>query len=284
MISLLLLLQASGWVAAVPAQQPTVGDTIRLERSVSTPPGWRLRAGKLASTSEAEPLGEAVVLPTATPGEWIVRQTVVAWIPGTHTLEMPPIWRLGPDGGMDSLAGGSATFEVASVIPDSVRTPAPQPALDPMRRDRLSPLPLAAAAVLAAGALLILITWRRRSPRDLAHAPALRVAGEVSDDRWLSAGEPKAVAARASHRLRQALARSIPEAHEALSTVECLAAVERAWPQAPLRDLRELLTALDQVAFAAAHGVDVAPLAARALALARELGGGGGSNGGGSSR
>jgi len=282
MITLLLLLQAGGWVAAVPAQQPTVGDTIRLERSVSTPPGWRLRAGKLAATSDAEPLGDAVVLPTATPGEWIVRHMVVAWTPGTLTIEMPPIWRLGPDGGVDSLAGGNATFRVASVIPDSVRTPAPQPALGPMRRDRLSALPVAAAAVFAAGALLILIAWRRRSPRDLSHAPALAVAGEVADARWLSAGEPKAVAARASHRLRQALARSIPEAHEALSTAECLAAVERAWPQAPLRDLRELLTALDQVAFAAAHGVDIAPLAARARTLARELGGG--SNGGGSSR
>jgi predicted trehalose synthase len=51
--------------------------------------------------------------------------------------------------------------------------------------------------------------------------------------------------------------------------------VERARPDAPLRDLRELLQALDQVAFATAHGVDVAPLAARARALARELGGNG---------
>jgi len=42
-------------------------------------------------------------------------------------------------------------------------------------------------------------------------------------------------------------------------------------PDAPLRQLRELLGALDQVAFATTHGVDVAPLAARARALAEEL-------------
>jgi hypothetical protein len=77
--------------------------------------------------------------------------------------------------------------------------------------------------------------------------------------------------------LRHALASAIPEAHEALSTTECLAVVERAQPHAPLRDLRELLQALDQVAFASAHGVDVAPLAARARALARELRPNGGS-------
>ena len=281
---LLLLVQAppQGWTAA--PDQPTVGDTIRLERSISASPGWRIRAGQLAATAAAEPLGDALVLATANPNGWIVRYTVVAWTPGSITVEMPPVWRLGPDGAADSLAGGSATFRVASVIPDSVKSPAPQPSLGPLRRERLSPIPVAAAVLLTASALLALIAWRRRSPRELALGPALASAGEVSDARWLTAGEPKAVAARAAHRLRRALAHAIPEAHEALSTAQCLAVVERARPDAPLRDLRDLLTALDQVAFAAAHGVDVAPLAARAGALARDLGGRGGGGGGGGSR
>ncbi|HEV2669853.1 MAG TPA: hypothetical protein VGU74_02075 [Gemmatimonadales bacterium] len=279
MITLLLLLvQTQGWVVA--PHQPTVGDTINLERAITAPPGWRVRAGKLASTSEAEPLGDPVVAATATPGSWLIRYTVVAWTPGAITLEMPPLWRLGPDGGSDSLAGGNATFRVASVIPDSVKSPAPKPSLGPLRPERLSPLPVIAAVVIAVSALLLLVAWRRRAPRALAHGPALASDGEVPDARWLAAGEPKAVAARAAHRLRRALARSIPEAHEALSTTECLQAVERARPDAPLRDLRELLLALDQVAFATAHGVEVAPLAARARALARELGESRSSNGG----
>ncbi len=66
----------------------------------------------------------------------------------------------------------------------------------------------------------------------------------------------------------------IPEAHEALSTEECLALVARVRPDAPLRELRELLLALDQVAFATAQGVEIGSLAARARALARELGNG----------
>jgi hypothetical protein len=281
MIALLLVLaqtQGGGWVAA--PSQPTVGDTINLEKSISAPAGWRLRAGKLASGSDAEPLGDPVVLASATPGEWLVRYTVVAWTTGAISLDMPPVWRLGPDGTADSLPGGNATFRVASVIPDSVKSPAPQPALGPLRPERLSPLPLAVAALIAAGALIALIAWRRRAPRALPERAERATEADVSDARWLSAGEPKAVAARAAHRLRHALAQSIPEAHEALSTAECLAAIERARPDAPLRDLRELLTALDQVAFAAAHGVDVAPLAARARALARELGAKAKTNGG----
>jgi len=269
---LMLVLQANGWVAT--PSQPTVGDTIQLERTVSVPPGWRVRAGKLASATVAEPLGDPIVVPAS--GAWVVRYAVVAWTPGEMSLDMPPLWRLGPDGTADSLSGGTATFRVASVIPDSVRAPAPQPALGPLRLDRSSPFPLIAAVLLAAGTLLLLILWRRRGPRSAPASQTLAVDAEVSDARWLSAGEPKAVAARAAQRLRRALSHAIPDAHEALSTEECLAAVARARPDAPLRDLRELLLGLDEVAFATAHGVEVAPLAARARALARELSANGG--------
>src|SRR5882672_1834661 len=269
---LMLVLQANGWVAA--PSQPTVGDTIQLERTIAAPAGWRVRAGKLASGTIAEPLGDAVVL--AAPGAWVVRYAVVAWTPGEIRLDMPPLWRLSPDGTADSLSGGTATFRVASVIPDSLKSPAPQPALGPLRLDQSSPFPVIAAVLLAAGALLLLILWKRRAPRGVVAGTGLTVDAEVSDAHWLAAGEPKAVAARAAQRLRRALSHAIPDAHEALSTAECLAVVERARPDAPLRDLRELLLGLDQVAFATAHGVEVAPLAARARALAGELSANGG--------
>jgi len=264
---LALVIQADGWVAS--PKQPTVGDTIRLERAIETPPGWRVRAGKLDTRIDAEQLGEATVL--AAPNGWVVRFSVVAWTPGALSLEMPAIWRLAPDGAADSVAGGSATFRVASVIPDSVRAPVPQPALGPLLLDRASLIPALAAVVLAVVGFLLVAAWRRRSPKVVVPGEPPGAQAEVPDTRWLAAGEPKAVAARAAHGLRRAVAHAIPDAHEALSTAECLDAVERAWPNAPLRDLRELLNALDQVAFATAHGVDVAPLAARARTLAREL-------------
>lgn len=269
MIALLvLLIQSDGWTAT-PAR-PTVGDTIWLERTVSAPAGWRVRAGKLDQHGDLEQLGDPVML--AAPQGWTVRYTVVSWNPGSGTFAMPPLWRLGPDGTTDSLPGGTATLQVASVIPDSIRSPQPQPSLGPLRLERASPIPVIAAVLLAAGMLVGLIAWRRRAPRVVSARSALALDAEIPDQRWLVAGEPRAVAARATHYLRSAVSHAIPEAHDALSTAECLAVVERARPDAPLRDLRELLAALDQVSFATAHGFDVAALAARARALAREFG------------
>src|SRR5258705_10362706 len=158
---LMLVVQANGWVAT--PSQPTVGDTIRLERTVAVPSGWRVRAGKLGSVTVAEQLGDAIVVPAS--GAWVGRFAVVGWTPGEMSLGMPPLWRVGPDGTAVSLSGGTATFRVASVIPDSVRAPAPQPAIGPLRLDRSSPFPVIAAVLLAAGTLLLLILWRRRGPR-----------------------------------------------------------------------------------------------------------------------
>lgn len=264
---LALLLQQAGW--AVDPGRPTVGDTIWLARVVATPPGWRVRAGPLGPTPSGEPLGDPVVVAAA--GGWAVRYPMVAWTPGPVAVSMPPVWRLGPDGTADSLLGGTATFQVASVIPDSVAAPAPRPALAPLRLARRGPWPALAGGLLAVGMLVVLVAWRRRSPRPITPARDIALDPEVPDARWLDAGEPKAVAARAAHRLRSAIARAVPGAHEALSAPECLAVVERARPDAPVRELRELLAALSQVAFASAHGVDVTPLAARARALAEEL-------------
>src|SRR5207245_2559758 len=135
------------------------------------------------------------------PTGWVVRYPVVAWSPGPHRVELPPIWRLGPDGRADSTTGGVATLSVASVLPDTLRRPEP--------KGLIGPLPL-----------------ERRNP------------------------------------------------HPALSTAECLATVERARPDMPLRELRDLLEQLDRVAFASAHGTDVAALATMAHRLAREVAGG----------
>ncbi len=262
------LAMGQGPWTATPAS-PTVGDTVWLERQIPVPAGWRVRAGKLDATERAEALGDPSV--RRAPAGWLVRYPIVAWAPGTHALTLPPVWRLGPDGRADSVAGGVASFFVRSVIPDTIRGPQPWGALAPVRLARRSALPPAAALLLASGGLALGLGWRRRAPN--AVPPPRRVAldSEVPDARWLAAGEPKAVAARAAFRLRVAVAGAIPEAGPALSTAECLAAVERARPHAPLRELRELLEQLDRVAFASAHGTDVAALAQMARRFAREI-------------
>src|SRR5256885_15836725 len=93
---------------------------------------------------------------------------MVAWMPGPTTREMPALGRLGPEGSVDAVPGGGATFRVASVIPDSVKSPGPQPAVGPLRLDRSSPIPVVAAALLAGDVLVLLIAWKRRGPRVLA--------------------------------------------------------------------------------------------------------------------
>jgi len=246
-----------------------VGDTIWLERALAVPSGWQVRAGKLDAKEAIEPLADPAVRRSA--GGWVVRYAVVAWKPGAHKLALPPLWLLGPDGRADSTAGGTTSFSVTSVIPDSLRSPSPQGLLAPLRAAHRNSLPPLAGLALAAGLLAAGVAARRRRPRALAPSPPVPLEREVPDTRWLAAGEPKAVAERAIWRLRAALARAVPEAHPALDTAECLAAVERVRPDAPLRELRDLLEQLDRVAFASAHGTDVAALSAMARRLAREL-------------
>ncbi len=259
--------QGGGW-SATPAA-PTVGDTIWIERAFAVRDGWQVRAGKLEATEAIEPLADPAVRRSA--GGWVVRYAVVAWKPGAHRLALPPLWLLSPDGRADSTAGGTTSFSVTSVIPDSLRRPSPQGLLAPLRAAHQDPLPPLVALALAVGLLAVGVAARRRRPRAFEPAPPGPVDREVPDTRWLAAGEPKAVAARAIWRLRATLARAVPEAHPALATAECLAVVERARPDAPLRELRDLLEQLDRVAFASAHGTDVAALSALARRLAREL-------------
>src|SRR5439155_1610380 len=201
-------LQGGEWTAT-PAT-PTVGDTVWLEREIVVPAGWRIRAGKLDATEQAEPLAEPAVRRTR--DGWLVRYPIVAWTPGTHVLTLPPVWRLGPDGRADSVPGGVARFLVGSVIPDTVRGPQPRGALAPVRGARRSALPVAAALLVAGAILAAGLRWRRRAPLTVPPPPPVPLEHEVPDARWLAAGEPKAVAARATYRLRVALARAIPAA------------------------------------------------------------------------
>ncbi|MGH7673960.1 MAG: hypothetical protein ACREMV_01705, partial [Gemmatimonadales bacterium] len=125
---LVALLQAGGWSTTPP--RATVGDTVWVERVVAVPAGWWVRAGRLEATEEIQPLGEPDVRRTS--DGWRVRYPVAAWSPGAHTVALPALWRLGPDGRGDSLPGGAATFTLRSVIPDTIAQPAARPALGPL--------------------------------------------------------------------------------------------------------------------------------------------------------
>ncbi len=258
---------ANSWTVLPGA--PTVGDTLQLERRFTLPAGWRLRPSRLEATETVEPLQDPEVIQRG--GDWVVRYAVVAWMPGAHSITFPPVWRLGVNGAADSVPGGTATFTLASVIPDSITKPMPKPALAPLRPERQRALPVILAALVTGLSLGGALWWRRRRRRLAVPASHARHGSEVADDRWLNAGEPKAVAARAAGRLRSAVARLIPEAHGGLSTAECLEVVRRRRPQTRVVDLAAVLGALDHVAFGAEGDDDVAALARRAESLAQEL-------------
>ena len=171
LVGLWLVLQggSGGWTAT-PAR-PTVGDTVWLERQVVVPAGWRVRAGRLEATEVVEALGEPSV--RRGPEGWLVRYPIVAWTPGAHTLALPPIWELRPDGRADSVSGGAAGFFVQSVIPDSVLGPEPRGALAPVRLARYHDLPLAAALLVASVSLALGLRWRRRTPQEVPPPPPL---------------------------------------------------------------------------------------------------------------
>src|SRR5207245_10135620 len=195
------------------------------------PSRWQVRGGKLDATEAIEPLADPAV--RRSPGGWVVRYAVVAWKPGAHKLALPPLWLLGPDGRADSTAGGTTSFSVTSVIPDSLRQLSPQGLLAPLRAAHRNSLPPLAALALAAGLLAAGVAARRRRPRALEPAPHVPLEREVPDTRWLAAGGPKAVAARPIWRLRAALARAVPGAPPALDTAECPAVGARARAAAP---------------------------------------------------
>jgi hypothetical protein len=259
--------QTGPWHVSPPS--PTVGDTVWFARQVTTSPEWRVRAGKFDETDEIGSLGDPAVL--RAPNGWVIRYPIVVWVTGTHTINLPPLWRLAPDGRTDSLPGGTVRLEVRSVIPDSVKQPEPRFVIAPLRPERRNPaaplIAIAASALLLAGA----IAWRRRPSLVALIPPQVPLEREVPDVRWVAAGEPKAVAARALEQLRAAIARRHRRASPGLSTIECLAILEHELSDIPLRQLTDVLTQLERVAFASAHGADVAVLAERARALAREL-------------
>jgi len=269
LLTIAALAQGGGGVWSVWPPRPSVGDTVWLERVVAAPAGWRVRPGRLPTGENYEPLSDPLVVRHAS--GWLVRYAVVIWSPGTVSLAPPPVWRLGPGGEADSTAGGAVAIAVRSVIPDTLTNPNFQPPLSPLWPEVRRPVAPAIATVVLVVTLLGGIAFRRRPPRKMPAPATPKVPESVGDERWISSGEPRAVAARASAELRAALARAVPAAQPSLSTLEALVIATPELLQAQQRELATVLTSLDQVGFAAVHGVEVRELAKRARALAEEI-------------
>ncbi|HEX9729478.1 MAG TPA: hypothetical protein VGA37_13305 [Gemmatimonadales bacterium] len=242
----LLVAQQATWsVAPVVA---TVGDTIVIERTLPAAAGWSGRTRPLEASDLLEPLGPPEI--AARVGALVVRFRVAVFTPGRHPIGMPSVELLGPDGSVETVFGDTAVIDVVSVIPAAEAEPDPRFSRAPIPRAVRRIEPLAGLLAVVIGAMALWGFARRRvAPRPRA----LDDGGDVVEpplERWLAAGEARAVASVAVDRLRGAIERAVPQAGRTLGLDPCLAVVADARPEWPLRELEEVLRALERARFA----------------------------------
>jgi hypothetical protein len=262
-----LLLQGGGWVVRPDA--PTVGDTVRLERFVPAPAGAVGRARGLTADDLVEPLRPPDIV-TVEAG-LLVRYTVAFFAPGRHPLPMPALEVVYPDGAVELVLGDTALAEVRALAPDTATAAQARSARTPLAR--VAPVPWPGIG-LVGGTAAVLALWavirRRRGP-----APAAPDAAPTGADapllRWLSAGERRAVATLAMHRLRRRIEDLVPAATGGLALAECLVAAAAARPDWPMRELADVLTALERARFAPLAADDLTELVDRADVLIERL-------------
>ena len=273
-IAFALGLQAAVW--GIQPAMPTVGDTVVLERLVPTAAGALGRTRPLEASEQIEPLGPPSILPTS--GGILVRHAVALFAPGTHTIPMPAIEVLHPDGTVEAILGDTAVVVVAAVVPDSVRDPRPMPSQAPVARAvrdiRRALLPVVTVLVVLAAWL----AWRRRAPGTPRPTARTVPAVEVPLMRWLAAGERRAVATLAAHRLRQAAAAAAPASATVPDADAWASAVAAARPDWPVTELADTLRALERARFAPLAGDDLAELVDRTDVLLGRLGAGAGAS------
>lgn len=237
------------------APAPTVGDTVWAARTVFVPAGAVVRPTPWPDETDSpvQPLGAPVL---ERHGDSLtIRYPLVVWTPGEHPVEIPGPVLLGPGAAMDSLPAEATTLFIENVLPDSVDpdSAAPQPAAQAVATSERSWPTLFEFVVL--GVALAAATFRfarRRSRAAAIAAPPPPPAPDVV--RWAGAGELRAAQAAARGRLRQTIARLVPEAAERHDLERCLAILRTARPEWPLLEIEGLLTALDAERFAPALG------------------------------
>jgi hypothetical protein len=235
--------------AVLQAAGPTVGDTVWLSRTVALPPGHIVRAADWDPADPIELLGRPRLVVAGDSAE--IAYPVVVWQPGRQVIELPGPLLLGPGGTVDSLAGERVRLDVKSVLP--VGSPGalvpPQPRASLVTRREVSLAPLAVLWGVALAFLLPLHLWWRRRGKPVRVAMPAPAVPEPPLPRWADAGEYRAVANLAASRLRAAVSQRIATAHQGFDTERVLAEVAAVRPDWPLRELGDLLRALDSARF-----------------------------------
>ncbi len=255
------------------APVPTVGDTIWVERVVAVAPQYLAQLPEWELEGDVELLGTPVL---RRHGDSVtVAFPLVAWRPGNHAVSVPGPRLIAPDGRVDEVRASPRTITVASVLPDTPKDSLPvRPEAGVIKRPTVSWLPMI-LLLLVAGLLMIPSWWlwlRRGRAAARTSDPPL-AAPEPPLERWIDAGEHRAVLAAATGSVREAVAIRLPEAHIGLETDACIVALLEAdttWDTAPVA---ALIQELDRARFAPEGADDVLDLYRRARDSAHGLSG-----------
>jgi hypothetical protein len=253
-------------------QIATVGDTLWVRRAVAVPPGREVRAPEWQPTGDVEVLGRPRLVRRGDSVE--IAWPVALWSPGQHTVQVPGPALLSADGRVDSLPPEPVTLVAASVLPpvppDSGLRPQPGAPAVPLQERSLLPVLL-----LLGGTVLVLVPahllWRRRGAPVAVQDNAVVPVPDLPVEHWAEWGEARTVIGAAVERLRGAVARRVPEAHEGLDIDQVIATLTEQRPTWPLPEIRELLRALEGTRFAATEPEDAAALYRQAEALEARL-------------
>jgi hypothetical protein len=267
LVAVLLAQGGGGWV--VRPATPTVGDTVWLERVVPAPAGAVGRARPLTADELVEPLRPPEIVPSAS--GLLVRYAVAFFATGRHALPMPALEVVHPDGAAELVLGDTAEAEVRALVPDTVGLPEMRDARTPLGRVGREPWPAVVLGGATALGLALWSVWRRRRGPVPAPPGAGEAVPEVPLLRWLGAGERRAVATLAMLRLRRRIAHAVPDASAGMALAECLAIAGAGRPEWPLRELTDILTALERARFAPLAADDLTELVDRAEQVAERL-------------
>jgi hypothetical protein len=253
----LWLLQSATWTVTPAA--PTVGDTVVIERTLTEGvAGARAQVDAI----QGGPSIEALRAPDVSyqDGQVRVRHTVAVFGRAVEQ-DMPSIDLIFPDGSIQTIPGGSVAFAVRSVLPASDTLPEPRWSQPPIQR-RLTAVTYPVLFTLLA--VSFSVGWgmvRRRSRPVPSWAGSVARGAEPPLTRWISCGEPRAVAAWMGERVRRRLAALVPEAGIALDVEECMNVIRKERPDWPHRELADLLRTLERACFAPAVPSDVLAVA-----------------------
>ncbi len=267
-LALLLMLQASGWEAT--PRTVTVGDTVTLTRRLAAEPDVRVRMELLSRTPIVEPLQSPQW--SYAEGDVTLVYKVAFFESGSQRLIMPPVELAHADGRVEALEGETALVEVRSVLPAADTLPLPMPLRAPIARERTSPLPLLGTMVGALGMLAFWAVLRQRRRLLVAAEPVAVAPAPPPLDLWVAAGESRAVAAAVAQRLRDLLARYLPDAGAHLDTEACVRVVLASGLGEIGQQIVSTLRALERARFSPAAPGDVLDVADQADALIAMLG------------